>query len=124
MKTIFIAESENHVRDALRLLIEYQPGLQVVGEADHTESLLAQVCAQPPDVILLDWNLPGIHHGRLIRTLREHCPTTQLMATSVKAEQEAVVGLFDIDGFLLKQLPPDQFISALITAIHQNGSPK
>ena len=120
MKSIFLADSENHVRDALRLLIDYQPGMNVVGEAENTENLLAQVCADPPDVILLDWNLPGIHHGRLIRTLRKHCPDTQLMATSVKSEQEGIVGLFDIDGFLLKQLPPDQFISALIAAVNQN----
>lgn len=120
MKSIFIAEGENHVRDALRLLIEFQPELQVVGEADHAESLLAQVCANPPDIILLDWNLPGIHHGRLIRTLREHCPATQILATSVKSEQEDMVGLYDIDGFLLKQLPPDQFITALFTAVNQS----
>ncbi len=113
MKSIFLAESENHVRGALRLLIEYQPGMQVVGEADHTESLLAQVCVQPPDVILLDWNLHGIHPQRLIRALREHCPNTQLIATSVKPEHKMSSEEWGVDGFLSKQLPPEAFISAL-----------
>ena len=113
MKSIFVAESENHVRAALSLLIENQPDMQLAGAVYDTESLLAQVCQQSPDVILLDWNLPGIHPRRLIRTLRECCPVTILVATSVKPEHEQVTREWGVDGFLSKQLTPELFVSAL-----------
>ena len=113
MKTVFLAEGETHVRAALRLAIEFQGRIAVVGEADHPESLLAQVCQNPPDVILLDWNLPGLHHQRLIRILREHCPHTRVVVMSVKPEHEKAAREWDVDGFLLKQLTPEAFIAGL-----------
>jgi DNA-binding NarL/FixJ family response regulator len=117
MKTVFLAEGETHVRAALRLTIEFQGRIAVVGEADHPESLLAQVCQNPPDVILLDWNLPGLHPQRLIRILGEHCPHTRVVATSVKPEHEKAAREYGVDGFLLKQLTPEAFIAGLEMAI-------
>jgi DNA-binding NarL/FixJ family response regulator len=111
--SVFLAEGEKHVRKALRLLLETQLGLRVAGEADHAESLLAQVCRQPPNLILLDWDLPGLRPQRLIPILREYCPSTILVATSVKLELEKIAWKWNIDGFLLKQQPPDLFLNAL-----------
>ena len=42
MKTIFLAEGEKHVREALRLMLEHQPILKIVGEASTAESTLAK----------------------------------------------------------------------------------
>ena len=116
MKTVFLAESETHVREALRLKLAYQPGFLLVGEASTTESLLAQVCQHPPDVILLDWSLPGLHPQRLLTALRQCCPKAIILATSVQPELARVAEKYGADGFLLKQLSPDEFIQGLIAA--------
>ncbi|MBE2233649.1 MAG: response regulator transcription factor [Anaerolinea sp.] len=113
MKTILLAESEKHVLDALRLAIEQRAELKVVGEARSAESLLAQVCQHAPDIILLDWNLPGLCPQRLIHTLRGCCPATILAALSVKPEDEQAVREHGLDGFISKQLPAESFIAAL-----------
>ena len=113
VKTIFLAEGENHVRAALRLQIGLLTEYQISGEADHTEGLLAQVCQQPPDIILLDWHLPGINPHRLIQTLRKHCPDTILAATSVKPEDQKSAISYGIDVFLSKQHSPAGFIARL-----------
>lgn len=113
MKTILLAESEKHVLDALRLAIEQRAEMKVVGEARSAESLLAQVCQHAPDIILLDWGLPGLHPQRLIHTLRGCCPATILAALSVKPEDEQAVREHDLDGFISKQLPAESFILAL-----------
>ena len=84
-KSVFLAEGEKHVREALCLLLEHQVDFVIAGEASHAESLLAQVCQAPPDVILLDWNLPGLHHQRLLAELREYCPATRILVISVLA---------------------------------------
>jgi DNA-binding NarL/FixJ family response regulator len=124
MKTIFIAESETHVRDALRLMIENKTGLQVTGEASHAESLLAQVCTTHPlDALLLEWNLSGIHHQRLIQALQEYCPELQIIVMSVKPEDEQSSKEWDVSGFLSKQLPPEEFISSLVTLLSPGKEP-
>ena len=119
MKTIFLAEGERHVREALKLMLGTHSNFEIVGEAGTAESALAKVCPNPPNVILLDWNLPGLHPQRMLAALRQSCPETLVLATSVKPEQESIAMQFDADAFLLKQLPPDQFISMLIAAVNQ-----
>lgn len=113
MKKIFIAEGETHVRQALRLLLEQQGGYQIIGEARSAESLLAQVCRQEPDVILVDWTIPGFHPHRLIHTLHECCPTALLVALSVKPEHEKKASEYQLDGFISKQLPAELFMQSL-----------
>ena len=113
MKSLFIAESETHVCAALCLMIENQPGINLVGEADHSESLLVQLVSLHPDALLLDWNLEGIHQPRLIRALQEHCPQTQIIVMSVKPEDELIYQEWNLGGFLSKQLSPEEFIANL-----------
>jgi len=113
MKKVFIAEAEKHVLSALLLLLDEQDELLITGNARSAESLLAQVCKQPPDAILLDWNLPGLHPQRLIRILRECCPTAKLIATSVKPEHESTAREYVLDGFISKQLPAEIFVGSL-----------
>jgi len=119
MKTIFLAEGEKHVRDALRLILEHQSDFAIMGEASTAENTLAKVCQLPPDVILLDWNLPGLHHQRLLSALRQCCPETLILATSVRPEQEEAAINLGANAFLLKQLPPDQFMAMLLAAVNQ-----
>ena len=113
-KTIFLAEGEKHIREALHLMLEHQPNFEIAGEADTAESLLAQVCLQPPDLILLDWNLPGLHPQRLLPALRQYCPETIILATSVKPEQKKIIQEYKLDGFVSKQLPPEEFLTTII----------
>jgi DNA-binding NarL/FixJ family response regulator len=113
VKTIFLAEGERHVLNSLRLLLEEQSELEIVGEAQSAEVLLTKVCKDAPNVILLDWNLPGIHHQRLIKALRDCCPDAKLIIISVKPEDEKIVREYRLDCFIPKQLPPDSFLASL-----------
>lgn len=113
VKTIFLAEGEKHVLEALRLLLEQQKDMIIAGQAHSAESLLAQVCQKAPDMILLDWTLPGLHPQRLIRTLRECCPDARLVAMSVKPEHEKAAQEYGLDGFISKQISGETFASSL-----------
>ncbi len=113
MKTIFLAEGERHVLNSLRLLLEEQNEFEILGEAQSAEVLLTRVCKVAPDVILLDWNLPGIHHQRLIKALCECCPDAKLIIISVRPEDEKIVREYRLDCFIPKQLPPDSFLALL-----------
>ncbi|MBN2045358.1 MAG: response regulator [Anaerolineales bacterium] len=119
MKTLFLADGENHVRKAVRLAIENQEIAVISGEAENAESLLAQVCLKQPDIVLMDWNLPGTNHQRLIQIIRDHCPSTCLYAMSVKPEDERIIQDYPVDGFLSKQMNPEIFIQSLIKIVQK-----
>jgi DNA-binding NarL/FixJ family response regulator len=57
---ILLADSQSRVRFALCSLLEEQSGLVVVGEARDCQELLARVEAACPDLVLIDWDLPGM----------------------------------------------------------------
>lgn len=113
VKTLFLAEGEKHVLEALLLLLTQQAEYEVLGEARSAERLLAGVCELSPDAILLDWHLPGFHPHRLIPTLRECCPSTKLVALSVKPEHEKAAKEYGLDGFISKQIPAESLLQTL-----------
>jgi len=124
VKTVFLAEGERHVLEALRLVLEQQADVEILGEARSAESLLAHACKLSPDAILLDWNLTGFHPQRLIPTLRDCCPAAKLVALSVKPEHEKAAREYGLDGFISKQVPPESFLASLNTIIEQARTKK
>jgi DNA-binding NarL/FixJ family response regulator len=116
---VFIADSQSHVRYALRLLFEQHEQFEISGEASNPESLLSQVCINPPGLILLDWNLPGLRHRQLIDALKRSLPETIILVTSANPQNQRHALTGGADGFILKNLPPDQFLLAISKAIHR-----
>ena len=82
---IMVADHQSKVRFALRTLLVRQPGLEVVGEADTVEDLLAGVGATQPDLLLLHWRL-GEEMSELLSTLKRVCPGLQVIVLSVRQE--------------------------------------
>lgn len=119
IKSIFLAEGEQHVRKALHLLLDYQEGFVITGEAGNPESLMAQVCTQPPDLLLLDWELPGLHHTRLIETVRQYCPQILIVALGIRPEDQVMALARGVDQFILKNLFPEDFLSSLKAIFQQ-----
>jgi len=68
---VLLADDQSKVRSALRLLLEQRPGVQILGEAVDATGLLDWMKAACPDLVLLDWELPGLETDSLLPTLRE-----------------------------------------------------
>jgi DNA-binding NarL/FixJ family response regulator len=80
---VLLADDRPKTRFALRLLLERQPGIQVVGEAADAEELLVLAMATFPDVVLLDWELPNLAiDGSSLSALRRVCPHLCVIALS------------------------------------------
>jgi len=125
---ILVADDQPKVRSALRLLLEQEPGLSVIGEAAETESLLAQAEAICPDLVLLDWELPslqaidpstpstGAEAGsghRLLSALRALCPRLLVIALSGRPEARQAALAAGADAFVSKGDPPEQLLTTL-----------
>lgn len=111
-RQIFLADDDLSVRYALRLLLE-QAGYFVVGEASDAEGLLAQVCVSPPDLVLLDWELPGLRASRLLPTLRNYCHETKVVAISARPEARQIALALGVDAFISKGNPSDELLAVL-----------
>jgi DNA-binding NarL/FixJ family response regulator len=110
---IFLAEGENHVRQAIHLGLDHQDSIIVSGQARHAESLLAQIGQQAPNVLLLDWHLPGMNPQRMLPVIRRYCPDTKIIATVLQENSGKIALAYGIDAYLLKGLPPDEFVRSL-----------
>jgi DNA-binding NarL/FixJ family response regulator len=118
---IFLADDQTKVRSALRLLLEHEPGLHVVGEAAEVDNLLAQVEATQPDLMLLDWELPDSSvsnsspgsGSRLISALRTYWPHLRVIALSGRLEARQAALTAGVDAFVSKGDPPEQLLTTL-----------
>ncbi len=109
---VLLADDQAKVRSALRLLLDHQPDVEVLGEAVNATGLVDWVKAASPDLILLDWELPGFSPEAL-RSLRAFCPSLAVIALSgqPEARQEALSA--GADGFVSKGDPPEQLLAAV-----------
>ena len=115
---ILLADRQPKVRFALRVLLEKQPDIVVVGEAVNAEDLLTQARAKRPDLILLDWDLPGLSTTGSVPSLREICPEMAVIALSGHAEaRQGALGA-GADAFASKVDPPERLL-AKIHALHR-----
>jgi DNA-binding NarL/FixJ family response regulator len=111
---VLLADDRPKTRFALRLLLERQPGIQVVGEAADAEELLVQAKATFPNVVLLDWELPK--DGSLMSALRGVCPHLCVIVLSGRPEMRVAALAAGADAFVSKADPPEWLLAAVRNA--------
>jgi len=115
---VLLADRQTKVRSALRLALEQNPLTSMVDEVHDAESLLARVGVTHPDLLLLDWGLPGQTAGELLPSLRQTCPDLYIIALSSHPEAGQAALAAGADAFFSKTDPPDR----LLVAIHEQAS--
>jgi two-component system invasion response regulator UvrY len=113
---ILLADDQTKVRFALRTLLERQPGLEVVGEARSGQDLRDQIVPTCPDLVLLDWELPGERTLDTLSNLRTMYPTLRVIALSGRAEARQAALQAGVDAFVSKSDPPERLLSAIRSA--------
>ncbi|MGH3776215.1 MAG: response regulator [Pseudonocardiaceae bacterium] len=112
---VLIADDQALLRGSLRVLIETEPDLVVVGEAGTGTEAVEQVQAASPDVVLMDVRMPdmdGIEATQRI-TAREHAPRILVLTTFDLDEYVYSALRAGASGFLLKDTPPAQLLDAV-----------
>ena len=110
---IMLADSQAKVRFALRVLLERQPGLEVMGEAASVDDLLARAAAMCPDMLLLDWNMAAPLASGLLLALRRDCPGLGVIILSSRPEAREAAMTAGADAFVSKGNPPEHLLAAI-----------
>lgn len=116
---ILIADDQDQVRFALRVLLKKQPGLQVVAETRDGAASLAQIRDAAPDLILLDWELPGLAEAGGLPALRLACAGLQVVVLSSRTGVRKLALAAGADAFVSKGDPPER----LLAVIRRCGAP-
>ena len=117
MRRVVIADNLAGLRSALRFLLEQEFDVDIVGEISETRALLAALPHLTPDLILLDWALPGLnslemrHH--LITTVRGLYPCVSLVVLWGSGADHLPRGLPGVDAWVSKAEPPQQLRATL-----------
>ena len=116
---VLLADDQPQVRSALRLLLEEETDIQVVDEVTNAEDLLVQTESTVPDVLLLDWELPGLQASALLTALRQGHPYLCIIALSGEWEARRLALAAGADAFVSKAEPSDRLLSILREVKHK-----
>ncbi len=112
---ILLAEDHATVRQGLKLLIDRQPDMSVVGEAGDGHTAVQQAKTLNPDVVVMDVSMPGMNGLIATRMLKRAQPRVLIVALTRHDEQTYLEGLLraGASGFVLKQSAPAEFLQAI-----------
>jgi DNA-binding NarL/FixJ family response regulator len=112
-----IADDEAMVRGGLRMLIESEPDLEVVGEAADGHEAVEMTRRVRPDLVLMDIRMPRMDGLTAARRVLElpHAPRVLMLTTFDEDENVYEALRLGTSGFLLKAAPPEQLLDAIRT---------
>jgi DNA-binding NarL/FixJ family response regulator len=122
--TVSIVEDLNEVREALQRLINQSENFGFVAGYINAELAEKDIPLQPPDIVIMDINLPGMSGIECISRIKEKCQGTQFMMFTIYEDDEKVFEALKAGahGYLLKNTPKEKLLEAL-EELHNGGSP-
>jgi len=112
---IVLGDDHAIVRQGLKLLIDGQPDMIVVGEGSDGASVLELARALEPDIVVMDISMPAMNGLVATRTLKRRQPEVAIVALTRHEEETYVQELLraGASGYVLKQSPPPELLNAV-----------
>jgi DNA-binding NarL/FixJ family response regulator len=114
---VVLVEDNDIFREALELMLEVTPGIRVVAAVGNGEQAL-EVCSEiRPDVVLVDYRLPGLDGVETTARIRRVCPEASVVALSASVESGEAAALLDAGAVAC--LTKDRGIGEIVGAIRE-----
>lgn len=120
---VAIVDDQELMRSALRMMVESQPDLELVGEAADGHEALALVRARRVDVVLMDLRMPRLDGIRATEAIARELPATRVIAlTTFDLDEYAFPAIrAGASGFLLKDARAEEIVDAVRTVHAGHG---
>ena len=121
---IALIEDDRTIREGLQVLISGSYGFSCIAAFASAEEAIHDWPSPPPDVALMDINLPGMNGIDCLILLKERNPSVQFIMLTVFEASDAIFKSLAAGaaGYLLKQTPPAKLLEA-IEDVYRGGSP-
>ncbi len=112
---VVLIEDNDVFRQALELLLELRGDIEIVGSERHGEQAVELCRVHEPDVILLDYRLPGLDGVQVARLVREECPEVAVVVLTAAAQEREIEALLEQGAVACvgKDEPLDVIIEAI-----------
>jgi len=121
---VAIVDDDEGIRSSLAALIRRASALRLAGEYADAESALREIPNRPPDVVLMDINLPGMKGVECVRQLKAQLPAVQFLMLTVYEDSDSLFNSLKdgASGYLLKRTASARLLEA-IRDVHAGGAP-
>lgn len=121
---VSLLEDNRGTRDHLAALIKGERKLALLGSYRNAEAALVGMAEDPPDVALVDINLPGIDGIEFVARLRTRVPAVQVLMLTTYDDTDLIFNSLraGAKGYLLKKRLPTELIYA-VEQVHVGGAP-
>lgn len=117
MDTIRILLADDHtiLRNGIRAILEDEPGLVVVGEADDGRMAVSLACQLKPDIIIMDIAMPLLNGLEATRQIKHACPGSKVIILTMHDNEEYIVQMLEAGamGYILKDAAARELIHAI-----------
>ena len=112
---IVIADDHALVRNGVVAVLEATPDFTVVAECSDADEAVSAALRTPPDMLLMDIDMPGVSSFDAVRTIRSHCPTVRPVFLSGHIQDRHIERAMKIEasGFLTKLDSKEDLLKAL-----------
>lgn len=116
---ILIADDHQIFRQGLKALIEKEPDMEVVAEAEDGNKALALAREVRPHVIIMDVSMPELNGIEATRQIIAEAPGAKIIALSMHTSHQFVIGMFKagVHSYLLKECAFEELIQAIRHAV-------
>ena len=112
---IFLAEDHETIRAGLKLLVDSQPDMEIIGEADNGRAAVQLVQQLLPDVVVMDVSMPELNGLQATKKLTQKCPQVKVLALTRHTDEGYLQQLLQAgaSGYVLKQSKPTELLRAI-----------
>ena len=117
MIRLAIAEDHQSLIDGIKLLLEYEDGISIVGTANDGETLIEIVKKKQPNVVLTDIRMPKMDGIEATKKIKKKYPKINVLAFTMFDQSEAIQQMIDAgaSGYILKNSSLKEVHNAILT---------
>ncbi len=112
---LLIVDDQSLIRQGLKAMLEIEPDLEVVGDAENGKVALELVATLQPDVVLMDIRMPEMDGRTATKLITEHFPNVKVLVLSTFDDDSYIAGAMraGAKGYLLKDMPSRELANAI-----------
>jgi two-component system response regulator NreC len=112
---LILADDHAVVRTGLRMLLEVQPDIEIVGEVETGTEAVSKTRSLKPDIVLMDIQMPGLNGIEATKQIKEFAPDTAVIALTMYEDDQYFFEMLHAgaSGYVPKRAAPDELLTAI-----------